>query len=255
VSSERFGVVEDNGVWLRGWPVRPRPRVNMQLAAATAMPLQALRGDRALRLFTARDGRLYLYSADGELAAGWPLAGPAAAAGTPLLLDIDEDGAIELVAAGAFPRITGIDDDGESLQTEARSGLAVWKLDNASAGRSRMWGGSAWRDGWATVAPTGGGGDSSALLVGGRHTCYPSPLTGATLRVRGTAGADCQVRATVYNLEGEDVAVSDARDVRPGTFELEVDLSSAVSGMYVCRLEAVQGGQSADSIQAVAVVR
>ncbi|MFO7654081.1 MAG: VCBS repeat-containing protein, partial [Candidatus Krumholzibacteriia bacterium] len=251
-----FGVALGGGVWDDGWPARPDPPVAPRLTAASPLPLAA-RDERGgvRQVFTARDGRLYLYDSAGALQEGWPLAGPGAAAGTPLLDDLDGDGTVELVAAGAFQRITGLVGTGEALQTEARSELAVWQLEGLQPGPVRQWGGSPWRAGAWSTEPADGAEGLSGLLDDASVVCYPSPLTVPTLRVRGTVGAACRVRAVIYNLEGEQVAAAEPRQVPAGTFELEVDLARAVTGLYLCRLEAIQDGRRSDSVRTVAVVR
>jgi hypothetical protein len=251
-----FGRVTPDGSWRTRWPVEPRPQTHPRLEAGAPLALEGERDGLRLYLFAARDGRLYLYDDAAQLESGWPLAGPAATAGTPLLVDLDGDGSVELVAVGSFARIVGVDDSGEVLQTSPTSQLAIWRLEGVeSVATGGQWGGSPWRDGWTAAEPEDPAAAGLTLLDESSHICYPSPLMGPRLTVRAVVGADCRVQAFVYNLEGELVAASPPRDVRPGAIELEVDLATAVSGLYLCRVEAVQAARRADSVVTIAVVR
>ena len=66
-----------------------------------------------------------------------------------------------------------------------------------------------------------------------------------------------RVRASIYNLEGELVLETGWRDVAGADpFAIEVDLAGAVTGMYLCRLQAETPGAGIDnSVIQFAVVR
>ena len=207
-------------------------------------------------VFASEDGRLYLHDETGTPQAGWPVAGPADIAGTPVAADLDGDGVTELVVAGSFPRIVGLDAHGEELVTAPRSQLVVLSGLAPLEHGPQMWGGSPWRADWLSeqrVVDPGGG---DAILVAGSHICYPNPVTQDVLRVRGTASSDGRVRAVMMNLEGEEVSASGWLDVVGAVpFEVELDLGDVATGMYVCRLEVSTGHGGQTSIKTVAVVR
>jgi hypothetical protein len=216
------------------------------------MPLAVAEG----LIFAGEDGRLYLHDAAGAPLSGWPVPGPADIAGTPVAADLDGDGATELVVAGAFPRIVGLDAQGEELVTAARSQLVVFTGLAPLGGAPRMWGGNPWRADWLSERREAVAGEGGAALVAGSHVCYPNPVAQDLLHVRGTASWDGRARAMIMNLEGEDVLTSgwvDVVGVIP--FEIELDLAGVAAGMYVCRLEISTGRGGQTSVKTVAVVR
>jgi hypothetical protein len=251
-----FALRTASGVSLRGWPVRPDPVAQFPTPETSPSPLRTefADGTRAV-LFGSRDGRLYLYDEEGRLLPGWPASGPADIAGTPLLLDLQFDGRLDLVSVGSFERIIGVDPDDDRLLTETVSSLAIWTdfADSQpfSAGVIGwpMWQGTPWRvlGRWNILRPRDGGG----LLAAGSHVCYPNPLTDGPLYVRGLSSASVAVRVTVLNLEGEEVAASGPRRFPAGEpFEVQLPLDEAASGLYLCRLRV----QAADGVSEISVV-
>jgi hypothetical protein len=252
-----FARVTLEGAPQTGWPVRPRPAVQAPDSAAACTPLSLVRQGRADYLFQSRDGRLYLYDQDGRLYDGWPLAGPGAAAGTPLLLDLhlhaEQD--LDLVAVGTTARITGLSPGQDGLETVDESRLMVWSGLGAAETGWPMWRGSPWRSG-AVPTSTPLPGPIRALLSAGSHICYPSPLRDGPLHVRAQAGRDAAARVVVYNLEGEEVSTAGPQAVRAGEpFEITLPLAGIASGVYVCRLEIADGTVSETSVVPFAVAR
>lgn len=243
---------EPGGSVRAGWPRRPLPRLLVSDDPARSPQPLAVAGGT---LYTSEDGRLYLFDERGGLQPGWPLAGPADAAGTPVVADLDGDGTAEVVAVGAFARIEGLDDQGVNLVTAPESRLTVFTGLPVASGGPRMWGGTPWRADWLSenrsAAPAAG-----PVLVAGSHVCYPNPLAQEILHVRGTAQTDGRARAVVVNLEGETVVDSGWVDVVGAVaFELELDLGHVAGGMYVCRLEVATAWGHGSSVRAVAVAR
>jgi len=237
-----------------GWPVQPRIPARAVAGSAAPSPLAVEIGGSERHLFASRDGRLFLYDRDGRLEPGWPLAGPGETAGTPLLMDLDGSPGLELAAAGAMSRVTGYDEAG-APEGDAVSVLSVWSLPGtAGAGEIwPMWGGSARRAASAGATLPQPVGD--ALLREESHICYPAPLIGDDLHVRATANRDCLVRAYLYNLEGEEVRASQAVQAHGGPVEILLDVASAVSGVYICRLVAEDGASRETSVRPVVIAR
>jgi hypothetical protein len=126
--------------------------------------------------------------------------------------------------------------------------VTVWPDVALADGTWTMWGGSPWRNGAWDAAQDGGpaAGATGNGIISGSHICYPSPLIGSTLYVRARLRGSGRVRAHIYNLEGERVTTSAWRQVpAQSAFDVPVELGRAVSGMYLCRLEAESdaGGQ------------
>ncbi len=253
VGDEVIARAEPNGRLRAGWPRRPTPRLEGATDPARgAMALDVAEG----LIFAGEDGRIYLHDTSGTPQPGWPIAGPADIAGTPVAADLDGDGVTELVVAGAFPRIVGLDAQGEELVTAPRSQLVVFTGLGPLPRGPRMWGGGPWRADWLTEQRLAAPGGDGAVLVAGSHICYPNPVTEDVLRVRGTAAGDGRARAVIMNLEGEEVADSGWIEVVGAVpFELELDFGDVAAGMYVCRLEVSTGGGGQTSIKTVAVAR
>ena len=254
VSGSGFVLAGVDGFPLTGWPVAPRIPVRAAVGAAAPSPLVAEIDGSIRHLFASRDGRLFLYDRDGRLEPGWPLAGPGETAGTPLLMDLDGDPDLELVAAGAIVRISGYDDAGEPAG-EPVSRLAVWTLPGTAGAVETwpMWGGSPGRTATAgAILPPFSG---SGLLASDSHICYPAPLIGTELHVRALVNGVCQVRAYLYNLEGEEVRASQSVQAHGGPVEVLLDVEAAVSGMYICRLIAENGDRREVSVRPVVIAR
>lgn len=228
------------GVPVTGWPRRPQPAVQPVDAGLAPTPLSARISDSLAYVFQSRDGRVYRYSGAGELEAGYPLAGPSATAGTPLLLDLDGDGRLDLAAVGCTDRIIGLDLDNGELTTEFISGLRVWSDLGAGGnmGNWGMWRGNPWRTGEAAQLPSMPGPPPAAFrILAGSHICYPSPLTEGPLHVRGRVSREATAHVTIYNLEGEEVATARGWALAAAEpFEVIVPLAGIASGLYVCRM-------------------
>ncbi|MHB8079019.1 MAG: hypothetical protein ACYDIE_07175 [Candidatus Krumholzibacteriia bacterium] len=242
-----------------GWPVRPRPELDAARFAIAPAPLEAAAAGGNLTLFQSRDGRLYLYGDDGRPQAGWPVAGPSAAAGTGLFADLDGDGSLEICAAGAFPRVEGRSAETGELRTRPVSRLAVYRAgsvatDGGGAGWP-AWQGNPWR--WPPPPSLPAAPARADLIVAGSHICYPTPLGRGPLHVRAEFGAACVARATLYDLAGQQVAASAAVAI-PGRGPGEVVLPAEqlASGLYLCRLVAERAGSpTGTSVVPVAVAR
>ncbi len=237
-SGSRFAIASPAGIFQQGWPREPLPPVT---AAAVELSPSPLRADRVV-VFQSRDGRLFLFDDAGQLQAGWPLAGPSATAGTGLLVDLDGDGARELVANGTTLRIRGIDTTADELITQPVTSLAVWSPVGpiTSDPEERLTGWAMWRGNpWRNSGPSPGKAvfAGGKYLVTGSHICYPNPLTTDRLRVRAEARQPGEASLQILNLEGEEVATAGPTTVPGGEpFEFEIPFTQYASGMYLCRL-------------------
>jgi len=225
-------------IFQQGWPREPLPPVTTAAVEVSPSPLRA---DRVV-VFQSRDGRLYLFDDMGQLKPGWPLAGPAATAGTGLFIDLDADGARELVASGTALRIRGIDTVANELITQPVASLTVWSPIGPVAADSEdlmtgwaMWRGNPWRN--PGLSPSQVVLASGQFLVNGSHICYPNPLTADQLRVRAEARRPGEASLQILNLEGEEVATAGPVTVLGGEpFEFEIPFTQYASGLYLCRL-------------------
>lgn len=263
VGEDIFGRVGHGGYWKDGWPRRPQTAITPVEGAGAGSPLVAELAASVHNLdqyiYPTSDGRLFGLGTMGEPEAGWPIGGPALNAGSPALGTLGGDSLLDLVAAGAFPRISGTDSGTNELETVMSSSVFLWRDVALSGAVWPMGGASAWRNGnydaagWQSmpmVSPGEG-------LVSGSHRCYPSPLLQGPLKVRGQVRAPSRARAFIYNLEGEEVTTTawfQVASVDP--FSLEVPLDGVATGLYLCRLVVEsQSGATDYSVIQFAVVR
>ncbi len=253
----------NNGAWFDGWPRRPLNTFEATDDSFAGSPLVVnLPGDPTpLRqiLFPVPDGRIFGLGMMGEYVAQWPVAGPARSAGTPAVGRVRGGQYADLVAVGTFPRITGLNDENQELETTDISSIMVWSSVAADDPLWPMWGGSPWRNGswdmnaWSgpPVAADGTG------LVPGSHICYPSPLGRQPLQVRARVRAASQVRTFIYNLEGQEIISSPWQPaVAVDPFTITLHLDDIVTGMYLCRLVIKSGsGREESNVIPFAVVR
>ncbi len=249
-----LGRVNSNGAWNDGWPRRPSPDFDTNNDSFAGGPLVVnLPGDPTpLRqiLYPVSDGRIFGMGMKGESVDGWPLSGPARNAGTPALGVVRGGLNADLVSLGTFARITGLSDDNEDLETTDISTLTVWSDVAEADALWPMWGGSAWRNGsWDMSAwsgpPVAAEGDG---LVPGSHICYPSPLGAGPLNIRASVRTASQVKAFVYNLEGEEITSSQwTQVVAVDPFTITLHLDDLASGMYLSRMVAKSSDGSEDS--------
>ncbi|MCP4574182.1 MAG: hypothetical protein GY838_17610 [bacterium] len=261
-AADVLGRVGLGGDWEDGWPRRLSPDLPEETAPWAGGPLVAriigAVGAYEDYLFPLRDGRLAARGPKGEELDGWPLAIPARTAGTPALGDLGGVVDADLVAVAAIDRITGMDEQGENLTHAVRSVLTVWQDVAVAGGSWPMWGGTPWRNGsWpAETWRNPGVVASGSGIVAGSHICYPSPLTEGTLQVRARLRQAGRVRVEIYDLEGERIVSTGWRDVPAGEpFSVPVELDRLVSGLYLCRLVARDGGGDDHSVVSFAVVR
>jgi hypothetical protein len=257
-SGQRFALTSPAGVTLQGWPRQPQPLVEVATPAQTPSPLRS--GHEIV--YQSRDGRAFCYDNQGSMQPGWPVAGPSAAAGTGLFLDLDADGNREFVACGTALRIDTIDTEAAELVTVPLASLVIWspvgRPDTTPAERLRgwtMWRGTPWRNpGQAESSLATSGGN---LLVAGSHFCYPNPLTTDNLRVRAEARQPGEAQVVILNLEGEEVVAAGPTAVTGGEpFEIELPFANFASGVYLCRLEfRCECGGSETSIVTFAAAR
>ncbi|MCP4144170.1 MAG: hypothetical protein GY752_02660 [bacterium] len=252
-SNDVFASTGQSGHYQVGWPARPRSAITATDFDNSPTPLvyTDLAGNEFV-LFTSSDGRLFLYDKYGGLVDGWPLAGAGTPAGTAILVDIDSDSVLELVVASATNRLSA--SIGEESIGELVSRLMFYRLTGTDGFTSKwsMSGGSPTRSGFNVE--TGESGDGLIELES--VVCYPSPLTSGTLFVRAESLGECDFQAVLYNLEGEEVARSDVRNVsgvEPVEVELVVD--HIASGLYVCRVIASDGDVTKVLVKSVAVAR
>ena len=117
-----------------------------------------------------------------------------------------------------------------------------------------MWGGAPDRMHAARELerPVGSGG----LVVETSVSLYPTPTEGDRLYARSVLTRDGTLEVFLYNIEGEEVARSEAVEAVAGEpAEAVLDVTHAVSGTYLCRIVANGGGDRSVIVRPAAIVR
>lgn len=186
-----------------------------------------LDGDGTQELFAAAANGVYGFDARGATLPGFPVLSQAVPSGTPLLLDADGDGGIDIFVPA-----------GDLLQAWRPS---VWDSAFAAGnagGWTQMAGGPAGlrQHRGSSQAPSP---QAGAALVSSAY-CYPNPVGDtepATVRFFLARPATASIR--VYDAIGNQVDHLQAHDLRDGVDnEITWPIDSYASGLYLCHLSA-----------------
>jgi hypothetical protein len=169
-----------------GWPQPADPEVFPSRAA----PLVAQLGSGSLDLVTATgSGRLFALGPDHRTLDGWPLGTGAGQSASPALLDLNGDGALELLIAGP-----------DSL-------LYAFAPPNAAAGGGLwpVWGRDPRRTFSLIDLPSSGSPGEGVPLVRGTIACYPNPARRSPVTVSYRLNEPAEVTLTLYDPTGRRV--------------------------------------------------
>ncbi len=275
-------------------PITSRP---VPGGAASSPILSDLDGDGFVEILFGGDGRIWVIRFNGVAQTDTPYELPLKdRVGTidapPIVADLDDDGALDLVVAtqtGAiyaiansgvslpgFPILaTGpisvsplLDDlDGDNtleLVAFTDEGTAhLWhleQLDSSLTGSSVSWGQQGGDAGNASrLAQTVPGIDapiSQDLLPARRAYCYPNPIRGNDAYIRFFLSDVAEVNLTIVNAVGQIVVRISAVQPDPGTDnEIHWDTTNYASGVYVCRIQATDGTRTQTRFIKTAVIR
>lgn len=166
----------------------------------------------------ARDGRVFLRGALGDVLPGFPLSTGDGPVGIPILIDHDQDGDYGLAACDESGWI-GLWDD---VMT---SGGWFPGLDFSGT--------HSWPSTLLPAASSGSGGISS-----GTFFVYPNPVRGDLGRIRFETGTDSDYSIRVFNIAGELVSSFDGECSAGLACEVEWDTSDLSPGLYFVCLSA-----------------
>jgi M6 family metalloprotease-like protein len=215
--------VECSGSTLTDWP-RHEPGDSLGFGYSIG---SRPAGGRGFALVGLRDGRISLYDGSGNQPWPYPLSVGDWPIGSPLMVDLDEDGEEEVIA---------VDGDGYVCCWTAGYEPQGWHMGLDHGGEG-CW--------WSDLLPPLS--SAEGLLSEGSFYVYPNPVTTGTGTVRFEPGYDCSWQVRVFNVAGE--LVSHYRGNAPGGAPWEVtwkteDLSPGV--YFVClELDSSQGSDSA----------
>lgn len=244
--------------------------------------------------FVTEDGHAYVLDRGGLPLRGWPVplrwpgtgttGGGVARSVTPVLVDLDGDGAADLLAPDGEGRLHALRSDGRSLPgfplatSTAVAGIAVGDTDGdglaelvvaGSEGLIYSWDTSApttaasWphplADAYATGVARGGANPprppsgAGTLLVAGSAHCYPNPTGGQQAHLRFTLKKGAEVKVEIFDLAGRKVA--EVKGQGRGGLENELlwNTKDVAPGVYFARLTAKAQGASESAIVKIAV--
>ncbi|MEX1140458.1 MAG: T9SS type A sorting domain-containing protein [Bacteroidota bacterium] len=222
----------------------------------------------------------------GTLLNGFPVAFTSTVVAGPLLVDLDGDGNIDILALtedGALQalRSTGTALPGFPLQVTAsgagsiglfrtvigRIGVLIssgdggvdgWEWTQAYAPGTGSWlqrFGNAANTGVNVVTPAGPQPPSAAFLPNDRVYNWPNPVYGNSTRIRYYTSAPAQITVKILTIAGELVAEFQTSASGGVDEEIAWDVSGIESGIYFARLEATGSGKHEVSIIKIAVVK
>ena len=176
-----------------------------------------------------RGGLLYGLTAEGHTLPGFPLLVPGPILSSPLIDDLDKDGALELIIYTA---------DGSMHLFHLKT------IDPSYTGNQIIWGQLGGGPGNAgkllqqpdeITPPT-----ETSLLPAARAYLYPNPVrNGDSARIRFFLLEPAEITMTIYNPLGEKIADLAHDNPMPNTDnEIAWDVTDYASGLYICRLQA-----------------
>jgi hypothetical protein len=242
IAVDRDGVVHavsHNGVMTFGWPHAFGPGS----AAAHEAPLivcDAASDEGPEVAAYLASGHVAMIARDGRAAGGSPLDAGDRPGGGPVAADLDRDGAMDLVVAGADGVVRVL-----PTGQPAGRGAGEWRQAGYDSERRASF-------------PRGRLPEislPSSLLPDDRIACYPNPAPGDVLYVHYALGGPAEVSLELFDTAGGKVAA------RPGTSfagdenRVEIPLRGLASGLYVLRLTARDGSRAITVLKKVAILR
>ena len=163
-----------------------------------------------------------------EIFPGWPLGTGAGQEGSAALLDIDNNGSLEVLIADADSLLYAFEPPGVT------SAGVVWPV----------WGGGAERN-FSLITPPAtydSAATGSGLVVSGSLKCYPNPAKRSPMTVAFQLTGAGQATLTVFDPSGRQID-----QVSQSAYQSDNALvwnpSSRAPGMYIGRLEIESGGK------------
>ncbi len=227
-----------NGVLLANYPVKPVIQTDEQLIG-TPLLFDADGNGTSDIVFTTNRGQIFAYDLNGDILSGFPFSTSAEMLDGPVVLNLDSDENLEMLAVNSA------------------GDLHAWQLGGEAA-QSTLW--------WAQTrfnstnnnniervlqaAPAA----SSDLLPKNRAFNYPNPNQGNRTFIRYYLKEPAEVSIKIFDLAGS--LVDSFNGPGQGRIENEIawNVSEVESGVYLCRIEAKSSRSSGVQIFKIMVV-
>ena len=228
--------LELTGVPVTGYPVQ-LDRANGPAYAPLFYPRKS--DSAPVALAATPSGLIEAKSTRGRSLPGYPLSTARPLAATPVLIDLDLDQDLELMALSGDGYLYG------------------WDLPDGTDPQQGQW--TQWGGSLRTFLTTGSrpqAADGGSLLPSSQVYCYPNPAEGPETRIRYTLfnQADA-VTVRIYDLAGDFLAELEGTGLEPGDHEIVWNLNGIASGVYIARVSAHGSGLADVDFIKIAVVR
>ncbi|MBD3386277.1 T9SS type A sorting domain-containing protein [candidate division KSB1 bacterium] len=184
-------------------------------------------------------GRLYSLDQTGRMTSGFPLPGGMDGDASPAMIDLDEDGDVEV------------------LNISADGFIYAWNLSIENTPASSWY--QVGRDAFRRFFVPGDQQpviEQDNLMPAKTVFCYPNPTYEAVTYIRYTLSQTTErVSIRIYDLSGEFVQDLQANGITPGVHEVPWTVERLQSGVYLARVEAFTAQESAFKIIKIAVIK
>ena len=227
-------VLHHTGLPFLGWRVRGGPVASAVFADVTGDSIPELVG-------SFDDHRLTAWGSDGDPVPGWPLAAGAGWSLTPLVGDLEGDGAPEVIVLGDDLWLYAFE-----VSWVGPTGPAVWGAHLGSSARTASYPAHL----LPAVAP-----QRPVALDDRDVVVFPNPCREDAVRVRYELGFETTVTVTVLDLTGQEVWTGRKHSPAGVPDEIQWPVHGVASGLYLCKVEAREQKGSTIVFRKVAVVK
>jgi M6 family metalloprotease-like protein len=235
-TADQLCAYELTGATTLNFPFSLGPQTGSQPVAP--LWLETVSIPKSLTFAAGAIGLIWGVTPAGHSQSGYPLNAGGALRTTPVILDMDRDGDVELLVAGQDQLLYG------------------WSLPLAMQEESwTQWGANSshsfhLRSRNAAIQP------GQEILPAKKTFCYPNPTQGQSTNIRYTlARAVDRVSIRIFNMAGELVQELAAPSTGVGDHDVYWSIASVQSGVYLARVEAQAGDKNSVAFIKIAVVK
>ena len=211
-----------NGTAVINFPVYPILADDEYLVGTPLIVDLSGQGDIII-ILSSNKGQVTAFNKDGKVVDGFPFSAGGTFSSTPVILQIDDDSALELATVSNAQNIS------------------VWEIPGSNASSKIIWGmtnlnsqnNSVFHEVY-TVEQVGKG-----LIPKSRFFNYPNPNEGSFTTIRYYLNEDSKVTIRIFDTSGYKVDQFSGPGVANTENEIVWNVDNFSSGVYVCQLEAV----------------